>query len=594
MTTQTTSGGAADLIIHGGRVLCMGPGFPTAEAVAIRDGEIIGVGSEADIKKLMSSRTETIDAAGGTILPGINDSHLHFSTWPLAAEPHTWNVFTTSIEDLVGRVRQLVESTPGEDAWIRGVGWDAHHTLPRDPTRHDLDAVSGRHPIVLRDFTVHTAVVNTRVLELAGITRDTVAPVGGIIERDEHGEPTGVFRESALELIDKVIPPFTREQIREGMASATTLLHALGTTSVTDPGIDLDAVELFAEMVRNGELGVRVNGLLRPERDMLAAASPANVAAILDGYRRPEDVDPRMFRVLGLKFWADGNPPAQTSWLHEPYVDGSNGSLTVEGANVAEKLASIFEIIRLADAAGMQVGTHATGDATIDAVVAAYLPMIRARGANALRHYVIHADLATRSTLQTMGRHQILANMNPSIKWLLGRSMDGVLGPQRTDYQFPMRSALDAGVPLACASDAPVFEPDWRLGVRSSVLRQDRDGHVAGAEECISLQDALAAYTTTPAWQDHAEDWKGRLTVGYVADVCIVADDILEADPHELTHAEVSATVLAGKVVYEKDRATAERARQLVGTTGHDHAHDADRTTGCCCERAEEIRGGLG
>ena len=577
----------ADLIVTG-RVLTMDAERPEAEAVAISGGRIAAVGSRREIRRLAGARTEVVDAAGGTVLPGINDSHLHLSTWPLLAEPYTRDVAVPTIEELVARVRAAAEEAPEPETWIRGVGWNAHSVLSRAPTRHDLDPVSGTHPVILRDFTVHSVVVNTRALELAGVTRDTETPPGGVIERDADGEPTGVLRETAIKLVDDVVAPFRGVEVEDALRRAGRLLPALGITSITDPGIDLHDLTLLVALAAGGAPPLRISGLLRQERDLLAAASPEGFAALLDRYVPREDVDPAWLRVLGVKVWADGNPPAQTAWMHEPYLDGTNGSLTVAGASTAEKLASLAAIIELADAAGLQVGTHATGDATVDAVVGAYLGVIRRRGANALRHYVIHCGFARPETLATMGRHKIPANMNPIIKRVLGTSMEARVGAERTRAQAPCGTAVRSGVRVACASDAPIFDPDWRLGVQTAVTRRGADGRLSGPEEAMTLHDALAAYTSVPAWQDHAETWKGRLRAGFAADVCVLDGDVLDVDSDALHTLAVTTTVVGGRVVYERDRtAAAQAARAVTAAAAGAHAE-----RGCCCERSHEIREG--
>src|SRR5918996_2701692 len=195
--------------------------------------------------------------------------------------------------------------------------------------------------------------------------------------------------------------------------------------------------------------------------------------------------------------------------MREPYLDGTNGRLVIAGATEAEAVAMLHEMIRQAHRAGMQIGTHATGDATIDAVVAGYLKAMRAGRARDPRHYIIHGDLTPRATLRTMARRGIGVNMNATIKYLLGRTLDPVLGPERTDYQWPYRTALDLGVRVSSASDAPVTFPSWLQGVMAARLREGMFGGVAGAAERITLPEALHSYTSTPAWQDRAEVGQG-------------------------------------------------------------------------------------
>ncbi|MEU8798456.1 amidohydrolase [Spirillospora sp. NPDC048819] len=574
--------GPADLIIHNGKVLVMDERFRTADAVAIRDGVVVGVGRDRDMRRFAGRGTQTLDAGGGTVLPGINDSHLHLGGFGLDYPPFTIEVDTATIEELVEAVRTAAAGA-ASGAWIRGQGWNDNR-LPRPPRKTDLDPVSGDHPVILTDFSGHAVAVNSAALRLAGITRDTEAPTGGVIEKDADGEPTGVLRETATGLVGRHVPPFTEDEVSAAIDNAIGVLHGLGITSITDPGIGLDRLALYARKAGAGTLGIRLNALLS------AGRSPDALRDVLAGYEPLRGVDPRMLRVAGVKIFGDGIPTAaQTAWLHEPYLDGSNGSLTIDGDTVEEQVANLHEQIRIAHDAGLQVGTHATGDATIDAVVAGYLAaMRRNRRRRDLRHYVIHGDLTPRETLRTMARNGIGVNMNATIKYLLGRTLDPVLGPERTSYQWPYRSALDLGVRVSSASDAPVTFPSWLQGVQSAVLREGKFGGVAGEAERITLEEALATYTRTPGWQDHADRWKGTLRPGNVGDVCVVDGDILGVDPHELIDLPIAATVLGGRVVHDGKSGGPRSAIVNAAASGKRHDRSVACLQGgrCCCDLA--------
>jgi len=523
------------------------------------------------------------------VLPGINDSHLHLNALGLTVPPLSYNVDTATIPELVEIVRGAVAAAPSAGSWVRGQGWN-DNWLPRPPDRRDIDPVSGDHPVVLTDFSFHALAANSAALRLAGITRDTVPPTGGVIEKDAAGEPTGVLRETAQGLVQRVVPPFTRDEVSRSIDAGIRLLHGYGITSVTEPGIDLATLAIYAEKAAAGRLGVRVNALLR------GGTAPAHVRDILAAYRPLTGVDPKVLRVAGVKIFADGIPTAaKTAWLHQPYLDGSNGHLVIDGATEAEQVANLHQMIRIAADAGFQVGTHATGDATIDAVVAGYLKaMGRDRRRKDLRHYVIHGDLTPVATLRTMARHDIGVNMNGTIKFLLGRTLDPVLGPERTDYQWPYRTALDLGVRVSSASDSPVTLPNWLQGVMAARLREGMFGGVAGEAERISVREGLVTYTRTPAWQDHATAWKGTLECGKVADVTIVDGDVLGADPHALITFQVTTTILGGRVVFERSATTAATAATAASsalTRAAEHGRACLQSGRCCCRLVDEIRG---
>lgn len=579
---------AADMLIVNASVLTLDRRFGVAEAIALRDGAVLATGRTLDLRRLATRRTQVIDARGGTVMPGINDSHLHFSRFGVALPPATVPVDTATIDELVAAVRDAASAAGPGASWIRGSGYNENR-IGRAPTRHDLDAISGEHPVILSSFDYHAVAVNTNVLQLAGITRDTVPPPGGVIEKDAAGEPTGVLREGAAGLARAVVPPFTRDELVASFAAGLDQLHALGITSVTDPGIDLATLALMRELSRAGRLPMRVTALLS------AGTSLGSARRMLADYRPLRGVDPRMLRVAGMKVYADGIPTAaQTAWLKQPYLDGRNGSLTVAGRDLREQLATLESIIRLAHRSGMQIGTHATGDATIDAVVAAYLKAMRAHRRSDPRHYVIHGDLTPGETLCTMARHGIGANMNATIKYVLGRTLDGVLGRERTDHQWPYRSALDAGVRVSSASDAPVTPPDWRTGVSGAVLRRGQFGGVAGEAERITLREAIRTYTSTPAWQDRAERWKGTLEPGYAADLVVLDGDILATRPARVTELGVTATIVAGRVVHERRRsaAAATAAARLPAYSSAERARACLGGGRCCCTLAREMLAG--
>ncbi|WP_243060108.1 amidohydrolase [Nocardioides sp. SR21] len=580
---------APDLVVLNGAVQQMDARSGTAQALAVRNGRIVAVGSTREIKRLAGRRTEVVDAAGGTVLPGINDSHLHLSGFALTLPPLSYNVDTGTIDALVAIVRGAAEQAATPTEWIRGQGWNDNR-LPRPPDRHDLDAVSGDHPVLLTDFSFHAIAVNTKALELAGITRDTQPPVGGVIERDSNGDPTGVLRETAQGLVQSVVPPFSPDQISRGLDVSIAMLHAQGITSVTDPGIGAATLELYAAKVGAGKLPLRVNALLS------GGTSVASMQAAIDSYEPLSGVDARYLRVAGVKIFADGIPTAaQTAWLHEPYLDGTNGSLVIDGTSVEEQVATLHRMIRLANRKGFQIGTHATGDATIDAVVAGYLAAMRnSRKRADLRHYVIHGDLTPPATLRKMARNDIGVNMNGTIKYLLGRTLDPVLGPERTDYQWPYRSALDAGVRVSSSSDAPVTFPSWLQGVMAMRLREGMFGGVAGEAERISVREALATYTRTPAWQDHSAAWKGTLEVGKVADITVLDGDVMRTPPRELVGLSVAATLVNGEVVYDGAASGAGRARAGAAAVSSISSHTSASCLAeglCCCALTERLGG---
>lgn len=564
----------ADLVLVNGSVITVDPRDRVAEGVAVVDGRIAAVGAAGHIRSMAGPGTRVIDLRGGAVIPGINDSHLHALGLGLARPPMMLDVTfpaVRSIADIVAALRAEAARVP-PGTWIRGRGWDVGYldecrTEPgRLPTRHDLDAATTEHPVVLEELWAHSSWANTRALREAGIDAATSSPPGSVIVREPGGEPSGVFREfGAQALLFRAMPAVTLADRRRAVRGALDILTPLGITSFTDPALGpggdqqlggafhSEGIDVYAELAAAGDLRARVNVLLlfgAPH----GTAGAGEIEEGLRAYRPPPDVDPAWLRIAGVKIFADGIPPSRTSWVSQPYEGTTDqyGSLVVHGADDAERSRELDRMVALIHAAGYQVGVHATGDRAVDAVVAAYVAARRSGGDPDPRHYVIHGDFLSPWALATMARLRVGLNPQPAIQWTLSGVLPESVGEQRTQAQWPLRTVLDAGVPLALSSDAPVMDPDWRRGVASAALRESKaTGRVVGARHRITVLDALRAYTLGGAWQDHAEDWKGSIEVGKVADLCVLGADPLAVDPHEVVDVPVRATILGGDVIHE-------------------------------------------
>ncbi len=559
----------ADLLITGGDVFTADAAGSVARAVAVKDGLILAVGGEDELRELVGPHTRVIDVAGRTVLPGINDSHLHGCAFGMSLPPLQLDLghsAVSSIADIVAAVAEAAKTTPPGE-WIVGGGWDAGYLAEckadprRQPTRADLDAVSPNHPVCLGDFSGHVTWANTVALRAAGVRADTPTPPGGVIVLDESGEPTGLLHEAAQQLVQLAVPAPTAAQREAGIRATLRILHEQGITSFTEPGLGPGGAGLFggamaeqtldvyADMARRGELPIRLSVLALPTG---MTGSAADMAAGLAQVRRPQDVDPRRLNLVGVKIFADGIPPSKTAWMYRPYGGGGGcGSLCVAGETDEERVAQVREMIALVHAAGMQAGVHVTGDRAIDTVVDAMVAAIDGDPRDA-RHYVIHGDFTSAATLRRMAAAGVGVNMNPAIKWMIADNMGGLLGQDLIDNQYPVRTAMDSGVTVMSSSDAPVTYPNWRQAVSTMVLRKSRgSGKQVGPHECVGLAEALRAYTINAAWQDFAEDWKGSIEPGKVADLAVSDGDLLRADPHELPDMPMALTVLGGDVVHD-------------------------------------------
>lgn len=560
----------ADLIFVGGRVITLDPESRVVSAIAVRDGVIVGVGDDDAIRAMASDRTRTIDLQGGTVIPGINDSHCHAVSWGLARPPLTIDLSFPNVRS-IAEIAELVSAAvataqPGQ--WIMGAGWDpgfldeCKGDSDRQPTRHDLDPISPDNPVFLQDFSYHTAWVNSRALKMAGIDITTQPPAGSMIILGDDGFPAGILNEGAQHDVMEMLPAATDETREIAIRTSLHSFAELGITSITEPGLGpgdatggmgAGGLQVYEELANRGELTVRVSALLFP---VPMSKGYHEFREVLDGMERNLSADPRFLRVIGVKMLSDGIPPNKTAWMHDEYIGGGHGGLTVPGETVEQQIQEMRAMISHAHQSGYQVGVHVTGDRGIDEVVDAFVNAVANDPRPDPRHYVIHGDFATPRSIAMCAENGFGINMNPTIKWTIADLEEEVVGPTRAAYEWPYRDALDAGVMVASGSDAPVTAPDWRQGVSTMMLRTSKaSGRVSGSDQTITLEQALRTYTINGAWQDFAEGWKGSLEVGKVADLCVLREDLEATAPDQIPSVTVTMTVLDGKVIYERDRA---------------------------------------
>jgi predicted amidohydrolase YtcJ len=557
-----------DLLIVNGKVITVDSNFSIAQAVAVKDGKIVAIGTNSDIKTLTDKKTKIIDIQGKTIIPGINDTHCHISDWALTRPPFMLDTRYPVIKSIANILQMVAEKVklvkPGE--WILGEGWDEGYLeecladSSRKPSKEDLDRVAPDNPVVLTEYSGHRAWVNSRALDMAGINRDTPNPVGGEINRDPAtGELTGLLYEKASMALRAIIPPWSYQQRKEALIGAMTELSSLGITSFTDAGVDREKWacynDVFNEHFSDGRWTCRVSMLL-----MLAGFGKFN----LEGAREAlsyvgcrYNFGNEWLKVSGAKIVADGIPPLKTAWMYEPYTDGTYGGLVVDGNSAEEQEENLREMIRLFHANRLQVGIHSCGERTIDVCSDQYMKCIEEDPWDA-RHYIIHSDFSRPETIKKIGEFgkragfELCLNVQSPIKWTISDFMATVVGQEKADYHWPLRTMLDNGIRVANSSDAPVIYPDWKQGIQGAVLRESKaTGKVSGPEQRISVEEAIASYTINGAWLDHMEHHKGSIEVDKLADFCVLDKDILTIDPHEIKDIRTLMTIVGGRVVYD-------------------------------------------
>ena len=562
----------ADLVITNAKVITVDKDFSIQQAVAVKGDKILAVGGNDEVKLLIASDTKVLDLRGKTVLPGINDSHCHPGSFGAYRPPMAIDVSQAqagSIREIVALIADQVENLP-PGTWIIGRGWDLGN-LPENradpdrwPTRDDLDPVSPQHPVALVDFSGHNMWTNSLALAEAGINDHGPELEGGEIKRHpETGRPTGMLVEwGARGLVDNVIPLFTRAEKKHAFQASIAEFNSQGVTSLTDAALgpagetiargmwSSESLNIYDEMSRTGELDIRVNILL-----LLGQNGCVRLQDMIDGlatWKPPRGLDPDWVRLSGVKIFADGVPITKTAWMHEDYLGGGRGELVIPGKTEADRVSELQAIIRYAHDRGFQVGVHATGDAAIDATVTGFVQCPTDRPGANLRHYIIHGDFISAATARTLAAYNLGLSMQPFIKTLIADQEKVIVGEERAAYEWPMRTVLDAGVNLAASSDAPVTYPNWRQGIQAAVLRQAKgSGKVSGPDQCITVADAIRMYTINGAWLEHMENIKGSIEDEKLADLCVLDEDILAVDPHEIGEISVLMTIVGGKIVYD-------------------------------------------
>jgi predicted amidohydrolase YtcJ len=523
--------------------------LPEAEAVAIKDGEILAVGAAGPVEELAGSATVVRRLGGRRVIPGINDTHNHLmSMGKVLTEVQLYDA--RSIDDIKERVAERVATSP-PGAWITGRGWD--ESLLRDgrfPTRHDLDEVAPNNPVVL-DRVWNMLLANTSALHAADVGRHTPDPpadqlYSGRIIRDGAGDPTGVFRDRAKRLIQDVIPLPTLSD-REGfIKTACAEYNRLGITSVAEPGLFPEQLRAFQNVRRTGDLSVRVSLCLGgwgfgTTSDEETVEQRIDDTGVYTGY------GDAWLRMDTVKFMPDGGVGDRTALMFEHYEGEPNnfGQFVVSERDLFRNVAWCHE-------RGWSIDCHACGDRMIELVVRAYAAAQDARPDATIRHRVHHAYLPTAAALDLMREYRIPALATIPFIHNLGESFVTSLGEQRAARIMPLRTYLDAGVPLALGSDAPVTTHNPFVGIYSAVTRKTVYGRQLGAEECISREEALRAYTLDSAWVTFEDNIKGSIEPGKLADLAVLDRDILSVPEEEILGAMSLLTLAGGRAVHDQ------------------------------------------
>ena len=528
----------ADLVLLSARIWTGNPSRPEVSALAARNGRIVLVGENRAVESLRGPSTVVVDGKGRRVVPGFIDSHTHMSMGGfnlLAVDLR----HTKDPADFTARLTQFAGTRPS-GLWLTDGAWD--HQVWADPvlpTRAMLDPATGDHPTCLSRTDGHMMVCNSRALALAKVSRDTPDPPGGVIVRDASGEPTGVLKDAAMDLISAVRPARTIAEIEEALSAAVRHAAANGVTSVQDlPGNPLD-LDGWEKLRRDGRLTVRVS--YRPSLSEWEKARD----------RRRSMKQDEWLSIGGVKGFMDGSLGSGTALFFQPYTDDPKTS----GVYAAEAipLSKLEARVAAADAAGLQVEVHAIGDRANAELLGIFERVAKKNGPKERRFRIEHAQHLRPEDIPRFARLGVVASMQPYHAIDDGRWAEKRIGLERCRTTYAFRSLEKAGVTLAFGSDWDVAPLSPLAGIDAAVNRRTLDGrHPEGwiPEQKIAVADALRAYTSNAAWAAFEEKDKGTLTEGKLADFVVLSADPLGIPKRNLDAVKVDATIVGGRVVY--------------------------------------------
>jgi predicted amidohydrolase YtcJ len=531
----------ADKLFFDGNILTMNQKNAEEECLAIKDGEIIFVGSGQEGEKYKDSKTEVVDLKGRSLIPGFIDAHLHMGVLGMNCSAIDCRYpYVKSIEDIKKKIRIRAEAVAPR-TWIRGWGYD-HSKLKegRHPNKLDLDQVAPDNPVMLTRTCAHTSTFNSRGLEVAKVNRDTPEIEGGVIERDEEGNPLGVMKENAHMFMMKVAMP-TEEELMQAFRLANDILIREGITSVHDSGgYGQMQMAVQRKAVEQGVIDIRINAMV--------FSFIENLEFVEEYIKKEPDTkkDPH-FRVGPIKLMIDGSSSGPTAATLEPYTSNPHfsGILSMDPEMVED-------IVLRAHQRGHQVTTHAVGDRAVDVISSTIEKAIEAYPRKDHRHRIEHCAIVNDALLDRIERTKILPVPQPIFLYEFGDGYIRNYGEDRTNRMFTCKSFIDRGILAAGSSDCPITFSNPLMGIHLAVNRVTQSGAKISQKERIPKMEALRMFTYNGAYASFEEDLKGSLEVGKVADMVVLSEDFTKCSDDRIKDIKVDMTIIDGKIVYER------------------------------------------
>jgi hypothetical protein len=539
--------GQADTIFLNGNIYTVNDKQPRAEAIAVKDGKIVFVGTNVDANAFKGARTKIVDLNGATVVPGMTDSHYHIMG--VGAREVTLNLEgTTSLEDFLAKVKARVDRTP-KGKWVTGRGWiETFWKPPVFPTRADLDKIAPNNPVFLDRADGHGAVVNSMALKIAGITKDTPNPFGGQILRDKQtGEALGMLLDNAQELVTKNIPPPTPAEVEEALLLGVKRSISLGWCEIQNAGSTYDDIPVFKKLYGEGKIKLRIyNAVYGPGAN---AERFLNEGSTIGAYGD-------RFTMRTIKVVSDGALGSRGAALLQPYSDAdTSGFLTVKESELQPMLEKALR-------EGIQVETHAIGDRANHFVLDAYEKAFNAvppdqRKIKDPRWRIEHAQILSREDIARFAKLGVIPSMQPSHAISDLFFAPARLGIDRLEGAYAWESLIKSGSIIAGGSDAPVERGEPMIEFYAAVARKSQQGFTGEGwhpEQAVTREQGLKMFTLWPAYAAFQENEKGSIEVGKLADLTVLSNDIMSIPESEILKTKCLMTVIGGEVVYEVGR----------------------------------------
>ena len=560
LLSLSASAQTPDLILIHGKILTVDAQDSIAEAIAIRNGKILAVGTNQEILQ-QAGKAQVIDLQGKTATPGLIDTHAHLAGGGVNELYSVSLSDAATIDEVLRRVQAAATKLkPGQ--WLTGSGWDEGKLAERRYLlASDLDKVSPHNPVWLMHTTGHYGAANHEALRLAHITAATKDPPAGTIDRDPQRVPTGVLKEAAMDAVVRLIPPDTPEQIRNGILRMIDTLHREGMTAVKDPDIQKPIWDGYAQLQQEKKLTAHICVLWHGGTTLASARSALQQIQALP--RPPASLGDGNLLSCGAKLYMDGSGGARTAWVYQPWnknstgIDGGNRGYPSTNPNIYRQQ------VRLFHQAGVSVGTHAIGDHAIDWVVDTYALVLKEKPTQGLRHSIIHANIPTDHAIDIIAslQKQYDAGYPESqapFTWWIGDTYAGNFGPQRSLRLNPFHTYQSRGILWGGGSDYEVTPLPARYGLWSSVERETAMGVYGsqpfGTAEAVDVHTALRSYTSWAARQLFLENKIGSLEPGKEADIAVWDQDPYTMPAQELRNLKCAMTLYHGEVVYRAPR----------------------------------------